>query len=71
MTLCYTYWFHITLFFFFFSDDGPNQSDSVIETAMTLPSESRVNVHAIITLKILDYRYVTHFLNITEHVGNF
>ncbi|XP_023618646.1 leucine-rich repeat-containing protein 40 isoform X4 [Myotis lucifugus] len=36
-------------------DDGPSQSDSVIETAMTLPSESRVNVHAIITLKILDY----------------
>ncbi|XP_045691242.1 leucine-rich repeat-containing protein 40 isoform X3 [Phyllostomus hastatus] len=36
-------------------DDGPSQSDSVIETAMTLPSECRVNVHAIITLKILDY----------------
>ncbi|XP_073752646.1 leucine-rich repeat-containing protein 40 isoform X3 [Callorhinus ursinus] len=35
-------------------DDGPSQNDSV-ETAMTLPSESRVNVHAIITLKILDY----------------
>lgn len=42
-------------------DDGPSQSDSVIETAMTLPSESRVNVHAIVTLKILDYRYVIHF----------
>ncbi|XP_045403711.1 leucine-rich repeat-containing protein 40 [Lemur catta] len=36
-------------------DDGPSQSDSVTETAMTLPSESRVNVHAIVTLKILDY----------------
>ncbi|XP_057408488.1 leucine-rich repeat-containing protein 40 isoform X2 [Balaenoptera acutorostrata] len=36
-------------------DDGPSQSDSVTETAMTLPSESRVNVHAIISLKILDY----------------
>ncbi|KAL2772370.1 leucine-rich repeat-containing protein 40 [Daubentonia madagascariensis] len=36
-------------------DDGPSQSDCVTETAMTLPSESRVNVHAIITLKILDY----------------
>ncbi|CAK6441245.1 unnamed protein product [Pipistrellus nathusii] len=36
-------------------DDGPSQNDSAIETAMTLPSESRVNVHAIITLKILDY----------------
>ncbi|XP_058994581.1 leucine-rich repeat-containing protein 40 isoform X2 [Mustela lutreola] len=42
-------------------DDGPSQSDSVIETAMTLPSESRVNVHAIVTLKILDYR--NNFLN--------
>ena len=28
---------------------------------MTLPSESRVNVHTIITLKMLDYRYVIHF----------
>ncbi|XP_063481347.1 leucine-rich repeat-containing protein 40 isoform X2 [Symphalangus syndactylus] len=36
-------------------DDGPSQSESATETAMTLPSESRVNVHAIITLKILDY----------------
>ncbi|ELR54685.1 Leucine-rich repeat-containing protein 40 [Bos mutus] len=36
-------------------DDGPSQNDSVIETAMTLPSESRVNVHTIITLKMLDY----------------
>lgn len=58
MTLYYIYWFHIT---FPPPDDGPSQSDSVIETAMTLPSESRVNVHAIITLKILDYRYVIHF----------
>ncbi|KAF4021679.1 hypothetical protein G4228_013665 [Cervus hanglu yarkandensis] len=36
-------------------DDGPSQNDSVTETAMTLPSESRVNVHTIITLKMLDY----------------
>ncbi|XP_014997750.1 leucine-rich repeat-containing protein 40 isoform X3 [Macaca fascicularis] len=36
-------------------DDGPSQSESAAETAMTLPSESRVNIHAIITLKILDY----------------
>ncbi|XP_023405244.1 leucine-rich repeat-containing protein 40 isoform X3 [Loxodonta africana] len=36
-------------------DDRPTQSDSVTETAMTLPSESRVNVHAITTLKTLDY----------------
>ncbi|KAI6054930.1 leucine-rich repeat-containing protein 40 [Marmota monax] len=35
-------------------DDGPSQ-DSVTETAMTLPSESRVNMHAIVALKILDY----------------
>nr|XP_031539338.1 leucine-rich repeat-containing protein 40 isoform X2 [Vicugna pacos] len=39
-------------------DDEPNQSDSVVETAMTLPSESRINVHAIVTLKMLDYRIV-------------
>uniref|UniRef100_A0A8C2NPS1 Leucine rich repeat containing 40 n=1 Tax=Capra hircus TaxID=9925 RepID=A0A8C2NPS1_CAPHI len=36
-------------------DDGPSQNDSVTETAMTLPSESRVNVHTILTLKMLDY----------------
>ncbi|XP_054338969.1 leucine-rich repeat-containing protein 40 isoform X2 [Pongo pygmaeus] len=36
-------------------DDGPSQSESATETAMTLPSESRVNIRAIITLKILDY----------------
>ncbi|XP_011937651.1 PREDICTED: leucine-rich repeat-containing protein 40 isoform X3 [Cercocebus atys] len=36
-------------------DDGPSQSESAAETAMTLPSESRVNIHAIVTLKILDY----------------
>nr|XP_044605498.1 leucine-rich repeat-containing protein 40 isoform X5 [Equus asinus] len=36
-------------------DDEPSQNNSVTETAMTLPSESRVNVHSIVTLKILDY----------------
>ncbi|XP_021569577.1 leucine-rich repeat-containing protein 40 isoform X4 [Carlito syrichta] len=36
-------------------DERPSHSDSVTETAMTLPSESRVNVQAIITLKTLDY----------------
>ncbi|XP_059122494.1 leucine-rich repeat-containing protein 40 isoform X3 [Peromyscus eremicus] len=36
-------------------DDGTSQNDSVPKTAMTLPSESRVNVHAIVTLKLLDY----------------
>ncbi|XP_053433716.1 LOW QUALITY PROTEIN: leucine-rich repeat-containing protein 40-like [Nycticebus coucang] len=36
-------------------DDGSSQSDSVTETAMTLPSESPVNIHAILTLKTLDY----------------
>lgn len=56
MTWYYKYWFYIT----FFPDDEPSQKDSVIETAMTLPSESRVNIHAIVTLKMLDYRYVTH-----------
>ncbi|NP_001386407.1 leucine-rich repeat-containing protein 40 isoform 2 [Rattus norvegicus] len=37
-------------------DDRTNQNDSVPETAMTLPSEARVNIHAIVTLKLLDYR---------------
>ncbi|KAM7317756.1 hypothetical protein ACRRTK_022493 [Alexandromys fortis] len=37
-------------------DSGTSQNDSVPETAMTLPSESRVNVHAIVTLKLLEYR---------------
>ncbi|XP_057649696.1 leucine-rich repeat-containing protein 40 isoform X1 [Chionomys nivalis] len=36
-------------------DSGTSQNDSVPETAMTLPSESRVNVHAMVTLKLLDY----------------
>ncbi|XP_075413405.1 leucine-rich repeat-containing protein 40 [Tenrec ecaudatus] len=36
-------------------DDGPTENNSITETAMTLPSESRVNVHAMTTLKILDY----------------
>ncbi|XP_060062385.1 leucine-rich repeat-containing protein 40 isoform X2 [Erinaceus europaeus] len=36
-------------------DDGPSQNDSVPATAMTLPSESRINMHAILTLKLLDY----------------
>ncbi|XP_023574099.1 leucine-rich repeat-containing protein 40 isoform X2 [Octodon degus] len=37
-------------------EDGPGRSDCVPETtAMTLPSESRVNSHAIATLKLLDY----------------
>ncbi|XP_051051728.1 leucine-rich repeat-containing protein 40 isoform X2 [Phodopus roborovskii] len=36
-------------------DDETSQNDSVPVTAMTLPSESRVNVHAIVTLKLLDY----------------
>ncbi|EHB16546.1 Leucine-rich repeat-containing protein 40 [Heterocephalus glaber] len=37
-------------------DDGPTHNDSAPDTtAMTLPSESRVNVHAIVALKLLDY----------------
>ncbi|XP_076789555.1 leucine-rich repeat-containing protein 40 isoform X2 [Arvicanthis niloticus] len=36
-------------------DDRTNQNDSVPETAMTLPSEAKVNIHAIVTLKLLDY----------------
>uniref|UniRef100_F6W714 Leucine-rich repeat-containing protein 40 n=1 Tax=Ornithorhynchus anatinus TaxID=9258 RepID=F6W714_ORNAN len=37
-------------------DDAPPQNETTTTgTAMTLPSESRVNVHAIVTLKILEY----------------
>ncbi|XP_051021850.1 leucine-rich repeat-containing protein 40 [Acomys russatus] len=36
-------------------DDGTTQNDSVPVTAMTLPSECRVNTHAMVTLKLLDY----------------
>uniref|UniRef100_A0A6I8PA57 Leucine-rich repeat-containing protein 40 n=1 Tax=Ornithorhynchus anatinus TaxID=9258 RepID=A0A6I8PA57_ORNAN len=40
-------------------DDAPPQNETTTTgTAMTLPSESRVNVHAIVTLKILEYRIV-------------
>lgn len=35
---------------------GPNEDPPV--TAMTLPSQSKVNVHAITTLKLLEYRYL-------------
>lgn len=38
-------------------DDVPNQNEEPPVTAMTLPSELRVNMHAITTLKLLDYRY--------------
>lgn len=50
-----------TLSNFSFPDDRTNQNDSVPETAMTLPSEARVNIHAIATLKLLDYRYAVSF----------
>uniref|UniRef100_A0A8D2D6V4 Leucine-rich repeat protein SHOC-2 n=1 Tax=Sciurus vulgaris TaxID=55149 RepID=A0A8D2D6V4_SCIVU len=36
-------------------DDGPSQSGSVAETAMTLPKWSPESIHAIVALKILDY----------------
>ncbi|XP_036610892.1 leucine-rich repeat-containing protein 40 isoform X2 [Trichosurus vulpecula] len=35
--------------------DTGNQNDIPIETAMTLPSQARVNMHSIATLKLLDY----------------
>lgn len=57
-------WFYMM----FSSDEEPKQSDSVTDTAMTLPSQSRVNVHAILTLKSLDYRYVTQLFNFSEHL---
>ncbi|NWI76781.1 LRC40 protein, partial [Dryoscopus gambensis] len=36
-------------------DDGPGPSEEPPVTAMTLPSQSKVNVHAIATLKLLEY----------------
>ncbi|NXM40641.1 LRC40 protein, partial [Gymnorhina tibicen] len=36
-------------------DDGPGPSEEPPVTAMTLPSQSKVNVHAITTLKLLEY----------------
>ncbi|XP_068020613.1 leucine-rich repeat-containing protein 40 isoform X2 [Melanerpes formicivorus] len=39
-------------------DDVPSQGEEPAVTAMTLPSQSRINMHAITTLKLLDYRIV-------------
>uniref|UniRef100_A0A8D2MRG5 Leucine-rich repeat-containing protein 40 n=1 Tax=Zonotrichia albicollis TaxID=44394 RepID=A0A8D2MRG5_ZONAL len=39
-------------------DDGPGPNEEPAVTAMTLPSQSKVNIHAITTLKLLDYRLV-------------
>ncbi|XP_068020612.1 leucine-rich repeat-containing protein 40 isoform X1 [Melanerpes formicivorus] len=36
-------------------DDVPSQGEEPAVTAMTLPSQSRINMHAITTLKLLDY----------------
>ncbi|NXK69993.1 LRC40 protein, partial [Sylvietta virens] len=36
-------------------DDGPGPSEDPPVTAMTLPSQSKVNIHAITTLKLLEY----------------
>ncbi|NXN11929.1 LRC40 protein, partial [Indicator maculatus] len=36
-------------------DDVPSQNEEPPVTAMTLPSQSRINIHAITTLKLLDY----------------
>ncbi|KAM8998743.1 leucine-rich repeat-containing protein 40 isoform 2-T2 [Sarcophilus harrisii] len=36
-------------------DDPVNQNEASIETAMTLPSQARVNAHTITALKLLDY----------------
>ncbi|KAM7046696.1 LOW QUALITY PROTEIN: leucine-rich repeat-containing protein 40 [Acridotheres tristis] len=36
-------------------DDGPGPGDESPVTAMTLPSHSKVNIHAITTLKLLEY----------------
>lgn len=39
-------------------DDGPGPNEEPPVTAMTLPSQSKVNIHAITTLKLLEYRYL-------------
>lgn len=39
-------------------DDVTNSNEEPPVTAMTLPSEARINMHAITSLKLLDYRYV-------------
>lgn len=39
-------------------DDGPGPHEEPPVTAMTLPSQSKVNIHAITTLKLLEYRYL-------------
>ncbi|NXQ73129.1 LRC40 protein, partial [Quiscalus mexicanus] len=36
-------------------DDGPGPGEEPPVTAMTLPSQSKVNIHAITTLKLLEY----------------
>ncbi|NWW78465.1 LRC40 protein, partial [Climacteris rufus] len=36
-------------------DDGPGPGEEPPGTAMTLPSQSKVNIHAITTLKLLEY----------------
>ncbi|NXY38014.1 LRC40 protein, partial [Pomatorhinus ruficollis] len=36
-------------------DDGPGPNEEPPVTAMTLPSQSKVNIHAITTLKLLEY----------------
>ncbi|KAI6064255.1 Leucine-rich repeat-containing protein 40 [Aix galericulata] len=36
-------------------DDGPSPNEEPSVTAMTLPSESRINMHAITSLKLLEY----------------
>lgn len=44
--------------YMFLPDDKASPNEEPPVTAMTLPSESRINMHAITTLKLLDYRYV-------------
>uniref|UniRef100_A0A8C5X0Y3 Leucine-rich repeat-containing protein 40 n=1 Tax=Malurus cyaneus samueli TaxID=2593467 RepID=A0A8C5X0Y3_9PASS len=39
-------------------DEGPGPNEEPPVTAMTLPSQSKVNIHAITTLKLLEYRLV-------------
>lgn len=44
------------LFFFLVDDEIINPNGEFPVTAMTLPSQSKINMHAITALKTLDYR---------------
>ena len=50
-----------------FVAEEPDQAEEQ-QTAMTLPSQARVNVHNIKTLKLLDYRSVNKYIYIVNDI---